>query len=144
MNTWTFNGNITQDPVMRKTSTGKDVCNFSVAVNNYSKGDESEVIFVNVSAWDKLAQIASNLRKGTRVVVSGTVKPLNAYLKKADNSPAANMNVTASDIVFFNPNSGNGNFAGTGYRSAHQAEQPAQQDNGGFSGFEPVSGWFNG
>ena len=143
MNTWTFSGNITQDPALRKTASGKEVCNFSVAVNNYSKNDENEVIFVNVSAWDRLAQIAANLRKGTRVVVSGTVKPLNAYLKKADNSPAASMNVTANDIVFFNPNSSNGNFAGTGYGRSAQPSEPAQQDNGGFSGFDPTSnGWF--
>ena len=145
LNTWMFTGNVSQDPVMRKTSTGKDVCKFSVAINNYNKGAESQAMFVGVSAWEGLATIASNLRKGTRVVVNGKVEPPSAYIRKTDNSAAASMNVTASEIVFFNPNSGSGNFAGVNSRKPAQTTDPAQtqQDNGGFSNFDPNGGgWF--
>ena len=69
-------GNLTRDPELRVTSTGSNVCSFSVAVNRTYKdasGDQKEdVSFIDCSAWGKLAEIINQYaRKGTGVLVSG-------------------------------------------------------------------------
>jgi single-strand DNA-binding protein len=72
----TIEGRATQDPTLKKTKTGKSVCGFSLAVNHYSK-DESEpkVSFIDVEAWDKLAEICSgNVTKGRRLMVVGSLR----------------------------------------------------------------------
>lgn len=53
MNNLTIIGNLTRDPETRATSTGKDVCSFTVAVNR--RGKDAEADYFRVSAWDKLA-----------------------------------------------------------------------------------------
>jgi single-strand DNA-binding protein len=74
--TTTIEGNATRDPVIKKTKTGKDVCNFTLAVNHYSKeDDEPKVSYIDVETWDKLAGVCSNgVTKGKRVMVVGTLR----------------------------------------------------------------------
>jgi single-strand DNA-binding protein len=72
----TIEGNATRDPVIKKTTTGKDVCNFTLAVHHYSKeDDEPKVSYIDVETWDKLAGICSSgISKGKRVMVVGTLR----------------------------------------------------------------------
>lgn len=76
MNSVQIMGNLTRDPQMRATKTGKAVASFSVAVNRtYSapNGEQRELTdFVSVVAWGALAEAVGNqLKKGTRVFVEG-------------------------------------------------------------------------
>lgn len=76
MNSVQIMGNLTRDPQMRATKTGRAVASFSVAVNRtYSapNGEQRELTdFVNVVAWGSLAEAVGNqLKKGTRVFVEG-------------------------------------------------------------------------
>lgn len=76
MNSVQIMGNLTRDPQMRATKTGRAVASFSVAVNRtYSapNGEQRELTdFVNVVAWGSLAEAVGNqLQKGTRVFVEG-------------------------------------------------------------------------
>lgn len=76
MNLVQIMGNLTRDPQMRATKTGRAVASFSVAVNRtYSapNGEQRELTdFVNVVAWGSLAEAVGNqLKKGTRVFVEG-------------------------------------------------------------------------
>lgn len=76
MNSVQIMGNLTRDPQMRATKTGKSVASFSVAVNRQytlPTGEQRELTdFVNVVAWGSLAEAVGNqLRKGTRVFVEG-------------------------------------------------------------------------
>ena len=76
MNSVQIMGNLTRDPQMRATQTGRAVASFSVAVNRtYSapNGEQRELTdFVNVVAWGSLAEAVGNqLKKGTRVFVEG-------------------------------------------------------------------------
>jgi single-strand DNA-binding protein len=72
----TIEGFVTHDPSSKKTKTGKDVCNFSLAIHHYSKADsEPQVSYIDVETWEKLAGICSdNITKGKRVMVIGTLK----------------------------------------------------------------------
>lgn len=74
-----FEGNLTRDPELRFTQTGKAVADFSVAVNrtwNDANGErQEEVSFFDCSAWDQLAHnIADSLVKGDRVVVTARMR----------------------------------------------------------------------
>ncbi len=68
-------GNLTRDPELRYTPTNKAVVTFTVATSrrwttNGSKREETE--FHRIVAWDKLAEICSQLLvKGSKVYVEG-------------------------------------------------------------------------
>lgn len=112
MNRLTIIGNLTNDPEMRSTPDGKNVCNFSVAVNRRKKPNgQQETDFFRVSAWNNIAEsCAKYLSKGRKVAVEGSVSGY-AYKDKEGN-PKASLEVTASDVEFLS--SGNVDKA-TGY-----------------------------
>jgi single-strand DNA-binding protein len=68
-------GNLTRDPELRFTNSGKAVASFSVAVSRrYQQNNEWQEVtsFYSVTAWDQLGEnAAASLHKGTRVLVSG-------------------------------------------------------------------------
>ena len=75
-------GNLTRDPHIRVTKTGRAVASFSVAVNrSYTtpQGETRELTdFINVVAWGGLAEAVGNqLKKGTRVFVEGRYSTRN-------------------------------------------------------------------
>ena len=72
-------GNVTQDPQLKTTSGGQNVCTFSVATNriwtdqNNQKQQKTE--FHNIVMWRKLAETASKyLKKGSLVLVEGRLQ----------------------------------------------------------------------
>ena len=76
MNSVQVLGNLTRDPQIRATKTGRAVASFSIAVNrSYTtpQGEARELTdFINVVAWGGLAESVGNqLKKGTRVFVEG-------------------------------------------------------------------------
>ncbi|HIU18936.1 MAG TPA: single-stranded DNA-binding protein, partial [Candidatus Limiplasma stercoravium] len=59
MNKLTIIGNLTRDPELRTTSTGVNVCSFTVAVNRRRSaqgGNQPEADFFRVSAWRQLGE----------------------------------------------------------------------------------------
>lgn len=67
-------GNLGQDPIYTKLSSGKEVTRFSVAVNKqWKKNGEKKtaVDWFKVEAWGHLAKPASRLKKGDTVFVQG-------------------------------------------------------------------------
>ncbi|MDD5073764.1 MAG: single-stranded DNA-binding protein [Candidatus Shapirobacteria bacterium] len=72
-------GNLTRDPELRYTSKGTAVCSFGLATNRSwitEQGEKKEdVSFHRAVAWDKLAEICSQLLfKGRRVYVEGRLQ----------------------------------------------------------------------
>lgn len=76
----TLIGNLTADPDLRFTSTGKPVANITVAVSkrtrlpdgSWENGDSS---FYRCTAWGKLAEhVAESLTRGTRVIAVGRLE----------------------------------------------------------------------
>ncbi|MGQ0680634.1 MAG: single-stranded DNA-binding protein [Actinomycetota bacterium] len=71
-----FSGNLTRDPELKYTSSGKAVAVFGVAVNRRFQGNNGEWLektdFIDVSVWAGLAEnLAESLTSGARVVVTG-------------------------------------------------------------------------
>ena len=103
MNKLTIIGNCTRDPELRSTTTGVNVCQFTVAVNRRKTGDkEPEADYFRVSAWRGLADVcAKYLAKGRKVAVIGSVS-LHTY-ETQNGKHGASMEVTADDIEFLSP-----------------------------------------
>jgi single-strand DNA-binding protein len=86
-------GNLTRDPVLRYTQSGKPVCDFGVATNRSwtnDKGERQELPeFHNIVAWGKLAEIASQyLTKGRRSTLKGASKPEATTPQTVRSDPA--------------------------------------------------------
>ena len=66
-------GNLTRDPELRETPNGVAVCNLRIAANRGGK-ENSEVLFVDVTAWKRQAEVvAEYCRKGDEVIVEGRI-----------------------------------------------------------------------
>ena len=79
-NSVTVVGNITRDPELRFTNTGRGMASFGLAVNrrwqNRQSGEwEEQTSFFNVIAWGDMGEnIAQSIHKGDRVVVTGRLE----------------------------------------------------------------------
>lgn len=72
MNLVTLTGNITKDSELRYNSNNTPVCSFSIAVNEYVKGEQKTQYFNIVSfSAEKLSQY---LVKGTKVAIVGKLQ----------------------------------------------------------------------
>ena len=102
MNLLTIIGNLTRDPELRSTPSGKSVCNFSVAVSRRKKVEgQPDADFFSVSAWNELGEnCAKYLAKGRKVAVTGTVS-LRMY--KSGDHEGASMDVLANTVEFLSP-----------------------------------------
>ena len=78
MNTVQILGNLTRDPEVRYTQSGKAVATFNVAASNVFTSSDGETkeqtAFINCVAWGKLGESIGNLRKGNRVFVEGRLQ----------------------------------------------------------------------
>ena len=79
MNTVQILGNLTRDPEVRFTKSGKAVATFTVAATNTyidstTNETKEQTAFINVVAWGKLGEDAGNLRKGSRCFVEGRLQ----------------------------------------------------------------------
>ncbi len=71
-------GNLTRDPELRYTSNGTAVVSFGLATNKSWKNQEGAVEesteFFNLVAWNKMAEICSQLlAKGMKVYIQGSL-----------------------------------------------------------------------
>lgn len=123
MNHLTIIGNLCSDPELRTTTSGKQVCNFRVAVNRRRGSQQGtspaqgqpEADFFSVSAWNTLAENCGRyLTKGRKVCVVGSVG-ISTY-KTRDGVDRASLEVMASEVEFLTP--------------ASAAPEPAQPNSG--------------
>lgn len=88
MNKVTVIGNLGKDAEVRKTSSGKTVCSFSVAsTRSFKRGDswEKTTTWFSVSLWgEKAERYGQALKKGARVQVEGELRQ-NKYTDKSGN-----------------------------------------------------------
>jgi len=92
-------GNLTRDPELRYTPSGKAVAEISVAVNTGAKGKE-DTVFVNVTVWEKQAENCSEyLRKGSSVLVDGRLK-MDEWNDKETGQKRTKLGVVAFAVQF--------------------------------------------
>ena len=103
-------GNLGKDPEARYTPNGTLVCNFSVASSRKVNG-EDHTTWVDVTAWDKLAETChKHLAKGSKVFVRG-VPEVQAFARK-NGEPGASLKLTAQTVQFLSGKADNGEDAG--------------------------------
>lgn len=69
-NVWSGYGRLTADPELKTTTSGKEVCSFTLAVDE----GKNSTHFFRVVAWDKTAKfVVDYFRKGKQIAVVGTL-----------------------------------------------------------------------
>ena len=82
MNSVNIIGRLTRDPELRKTSNGRSVTNFCLAVNRANEGAD----FIDCVAWSETADLAVKyLHKGSQIGVTGRIQT-RTYDDKNGNS----------------------------------------------------------
>lgn len=118
-------GRLTRDPELRTTPTGRNVCQFAIAVNrNYTNASgEREADFINCVVWDKQAENLSRYqKKGNQIAVEGRVQTRNY-----DDNNGRKVYVTeilVNNISFLDAK-GSGNSGGS---FSNLPEPPVQED----------------
>ena len=119
-------GRLTRDPELRTTPTGRNVCQFSIAVNRTytSASGEREADFINCVVWDKQAEnLARYQKKGNQIAVDGRIQTRNY-----DDNNGKKVYVTevlVNNISFLDAKgTGNG-----GSSFANLPEPPMQEDS---------------
>lgn len=103
MNKVTLTGNLTKDPELTSTSSGVNVCKFSIAVSRQFKDANGEkgVDFFNIVAWRKLGENCANyLRKGKKALVIGRIE-IRTY--EHDGTKKQAFDIVADEVEFLSP-----------------------------------------
>ena len=80
-------GNLTRDPEIRYTQSGKAVTKFTLAINN--PRNKEETTFVDIVAWDRLGETCNTyLKKGSSALVEGRLV-IRSYDDKDGNKRKA-------------------------------------------------------
>ena len=96
-------GNLGRDPEMRYTPNGRPVTEFSVAVNQSTKNQQTgewieETDWFRVSVFgDRAERAAEQLRKGNRVFVEGRFK--TREFEGNDGQKRTSLDVTADNVI---------------------------------------------
>ncbi len=119
-------GNLTRDPELRQTPSGKSVCTMGLAVNDRYKNDAGEWVekpnFFDIVAWGAQAENCSRyLSKGRPVAVDGRLS-FRSW-EAQDGSKRSKVEVVATSVQFL------------GSRDAAQAGTPVAA--GAPSGLNP-------
>jgi single-strand DNA-binding protein len=136
-------GNLTRDPEIRYTQSGKGVTKFTLAVNN--PRNKEETTFVDIVAWDRLGETCNTyLKKGTNTLVEGRLV-IRSYDDKDGNKRKAT-EVVIDNMQMLGSRSdrggsgeeGGGEYSGGGNGGGYNrgASSPAGAGSSGGGGFE--------
>ena len=75
MNNVTLIGRLTKDPEIRYTTDNLAICNFTLAVDRFKKGEEKEADFIPVVVFGRQAENCEKyLRKGLKTAIEGHIQ----------------------------------------------------------------------
>ena len=122
LNRVTLVGRLTRDAELRRTSSGKAVASFTLAVNkNFKTGDGQEADFPNIVAWGKVAENTANYcSKGSLVSVDGRLQTRNY-----ENNQGQKVFVTevvADSVQFIDTNRNSNRQTGEAPKHEHKQE----------------------
>lgn len=123
MNKTIISGRLVRDPELRTTTSGTEVCNFTVAVDRrIKKGDEKQADFIDCTAWGKSGVFVSTyFHKGDGIEVEGRMES-RKYADRDGNNRTA-WGVTCDNVQF-----------PVGKASKHDSSGPAESE------FSPLEG----
>lgn len=109
-------GNLGRDPELRYTPSGRPVTEFSVAVNQSTKNQQTgewveATDWFRVSVWgDRAERAAENLRKGSRVLVDGRFRTREYETK--DGRKGLSLEISADNVLGLDRRDQEGTFTG--------------------------------
>ena len=115
-------GNLTRDPEIRYTQSGKAVTKFTLAINN--PRNKEETTFVDIVAWDRLGETCNTyLKKGSNTLVEGRLVIRNYDDKDGNKRKATEVVIDNMQMLGSRPAGEDGGFSaggnyGGGTRSA--------------------------
>lgn len=120
-------GRLTRDPELRRTSNGKAVTSFNLAVERNFKSDDQEADFINCVCWGKIAENTERYcSKGSMVSVDGRIQTRNY-----DNNQGQKVYVTeviADSVQFIQTNRNNNTAtASQAQTNSYVHNEPIQQ-----------------
>ena len=124
-------GNLTRDPEIRYTQSGKAVTKFTLAVNN--PRNKEETTFVDIVAWDRLGETCNTyLKKGTNALVEGRLV-IRSYDDKDGQKRKATEVVIDNMQMFGSRQGGSGeDFGGGGGFGNGRGAAPASSTSESF------------
>ena len=131
LNSVNIMGNLTRDPELRYTPSGKSVCSLSIANNRvYTKGSEKvqEVSYFDVEVWGPAGEnCAKFLSKGSGIIVEGRLKQ-DRWEK--DGKTQSRVRISANNVHFLpkRGDSGGGNDPGQGSGGGQRSKQSSDME----------------
>lgn len=100
-------GRLTKDPELKTTQSGVTMCRFSIAVDRaYSKGQEKQTDFFDITAWRQTAEFVSKyFSKGKCILIEGKLQN-NNYTDQNGVKQYRNA-IIADNVAFCGDKSGN-------------------------------------
>ena len=126
-------GNLTRDPELRYTPSGKAVAEFGLAINrvwyNDQKQKQEETTFVDITLWARQAEIAQQyLTKGSPAYIEGRLS-LDTWDDKTTGQKRSKLKVVGDTLQLL----GSKNQSGGGQAQSHggpQTSHAPQQRSG--------------
>jgi single-strand DNA-binding protein len=131
-------GNLTRDPELRYTPSGKAVADISLAINRVWNNDagqkQEETIFVDVTLWGRQAELAQQyLGKGRGVYIEGRLQ-MDTWDDKETGKKRSRLKVVGDNLQFLPDGRGGapsgGNGGGNSQERPPQTSRPPQQRSG--------------
>ena len=115
-------GNLSRDPELRQTPSGKSVCQLGVAIGTAYKDASGEWVekpnFFDVIVWGAQGEACARyLTKGSQVVVSGRLD--QSTWEAQDGSKRSKVQVIANSVV----------FPSRGSQGAEKAQRPLDNED---------------
>ena len=119
MNYIAIKGRLTKDPEIRRTTTGKAVCSFTVACDR----DKEHTDFIECVAWEGTAEtIAKFFAKGRAIIVMGRLQTRDWTDKEGHKRKATEILVREFDFADSKPKDDP--------KPAESFDEPAELDDG--------------
>lgn len=120
-------GNLTRDPELRYTPSGKAIAKFGMAINRNWTTDtgekKEEVTFVDIDSFGRQAEVISQyLKKGRPVLIEGRLK-LDQWDDKQTGQKRSRLGVVLESFSFLDAG-GRGGEGGAGSAPAPMAARP--------------------
>ncbi len=127
-------GNLTRDPELRYTPSGKAVADISLAINRVWNNDagqkQEETIFVDVTLWSRQAELAQQyLTKGRGVYIEGRLQ-MDTWDDKETGKKRSKLKVVGDNLQFL-PDGRGGATPGNGGGAPQQQRSGAPQQRSG-------------
>jgi single-strand DNA-binding protein len=130
-------GNLTRDPEIRYTPQGVAVADISLAINRFTTNSEGEkkeeVTFVDVTLWNRVAEIAKDyLKKGKPVFIEGRLR-LDTWDDKQTGQKRSRLRVVADGMQLLGSKDNNGSVtqatAGASRQPQHDPDLNIEPDD---------------